>query len=65
MKIQSVLNDIEILVKMGQQKDAMVILKAFQKDVLIEYKKWYDENYQDGAQALHSYYIEKFINESK
>jgi len=64
MKIQSVLNDIEILVKMGQQEDAMTILKQFQKETLFEYRKWYQKNYE-GEVIIHPYFIEKFNNKSE
>lgn len=32
MKIEDVLNDIEILTKLGVQEDAITILRAFQRD---------------------------------
>lgn len=66
MKIQSILDEIEILVKLGQQEDAMRILKIFQRNTLFDYKKWYEERYPErGLElALYSFNIEKFNNEN-
>lgn len=62
MNTENVLNDLEILLKAGQNDDAMTILKEFQRETLFDYKKWFEKNHHEGEQALHSYYINEFIN---
>jgi len=62
MKAKSILDDIEKLLEAGEKKDALTILKAYQRETLIEFRIWYRNNFQGDA-VLYAYYIDKFIED--
>lgn len=50
------------LIRNKPYKDGEQMIKDYAKNKLLEYKKWYKENYE-GEPILHSFFIDKFINE--